>query len=156
MVADALSRRHTSLGAMFSEWKSLEYLEKFDFRPRCELEPEILAILSIRPTLIERIGEGQKKDAKLVESIQKLKPEDKEFEVDREGWLRKQGRLVVPDIDGLRDEVLRECHHSKLTIHPGGNKMYQDMKRVYYWEGMKRDIGKFISKCMNCQLVKDE
>ena len=41
-------------------------------------------------------------------------------------------------------------------IHPGGNKTYQDMKRAYYWEGMKRDIGKFISKCMNCQLVKAE
>ena len=71
-VADALSRRHASLGAMFSEWKGLEYLARFNFRPRCELEPEILASLSIRPTLIERIGEGQKKDAKLVEFIQKL------------------------------------------------------------------------------------
>ena len=110
----------------------------------------------IRLTFIERIGESQKKDAKLVKFIQNLEPEDKEFEVDREGWLRKRGRLVVPDIDGLRNEVLRECHHSTLTIHCGGNKMYQDMKRVYYWEGMKRDIGKFISKCMNCQLVKAE
>ena len=93
---------------------------------------------------------------KLVEFIQKLEIENKDFEVDREGWLRKRGQLVVLDIDGLRDEVLRECHHSKLTIHPGGNKMYQDMKRIFYWEGMKRDIGEFISKCMNCQLVKAE
>ena len=121
-------------------------MASIDFRPRCELELEMLASLSIKPTLIERIGESQKQDVKLVEFIQKLKPEDKEFEVGREGWLQKQGRLVVPDIDGLRDEVLRECHHSKLTIHPGGNKMYQDMKGIYYWEGMKRDIGKFISK----------
>ena len=52
--------------------------------------------------------------------------------------------------------MLRECHHSKLTIHPGGNKMYRDMKQTYYWEGMKRDVGQFISKCMNCQLVKAE
>ena len=52
--------------------------------------------------------------------------------------------------------MLRECHHSKLTIHPGGNKMYRNMKQTYYWEGMKRNVGKFISKCMNCQLVKAE
>ena len=141
---------------MFSEWKNLEFLAGFDFIPRCELEPEVLASLSVRPTLIERIGESQKRDENLVKFIQKPEPENKEFEVDREGWLRKQGRLVVPSIDGLRDEVLRECHHSKLTIHPGGNKMYRDMKRTYYREGMKRDIGKFISKCMNCQLVKAE
>ena len=63
-------------------------------------------------------------------------------------------RLVLPNVNGLRDDVLRECHHSKLTIHPGGNKMYRDMRQTYYWEGMKRDVGKFISKCMNCQLVK--
>ena len=134
-MANALSQRHVSLGAMFSEWKCLDFLVGLNFRPRCELEPEILASLSIRPTLIKRIGKSQKRDAKLVEFIQKLEPKDKEFEVDQDGWLRKQGRLVVPDVDGLRNEVLRECHHSKLTIHPGGNKMYQDMKRVYYWEG---------------------
>ena len=34
--------------------------------------------------------------------------------------------------------------------------MYRDMKRTYYWEGMKKDVGNFISKCMNCQLVKAE
>ena len=78
------------------------------------------------------------------------------YGLDREGSLRKNGRLVVPNVNGLRDEVLRECHHSKPTIHPGGNKMYRDMKQTYYWEGMKRDVGKFISKCMNCQLVKAE
>ena len=160
-VADALSRRHAGLGAMFSEWKSLEYLAGFDFRPRCELEPEMLANLSIRPTLVERIGESQKRDDKLVKIIRELEsgldPEkDKGFEVDREGWLRKQGRLVVPDIDELRSEVLKESHQSKLTIHPGGNKMYRDMKRTYYWKGMKKDVGNFISKCMNCQLVKAE
>ena len=50
------------------------------------------------------------------------------YGIDREGWLRKDGRLVVPNVNGLRDEALRECHHSKLTIHPSGNKMYRDMK----------------------------
>ena len=67
---------------MFLEWKSLEYLARFDFRARCELEPEMLASLSVRPTLIERISESPKKDAKLVEFLQKMEPKDKEFEVD--------------------------------------------------------------------------
>ena len=43
---------------------------------------------------------------------------------DREGWLRKNKGLVVPNVDGPRGEVLRAYHHSKLTIHPSGNKMY--------------------------------
>ena len=78
------------------------------------------------------------------------------FEVDHEGFLRKAGRLCVPDMGGLKGEVMKEGHYSKLTIHPGGNKMYRDLKQIFYWEGMKRDIGNFISKCMNCQLVKAE
>lgn len=78
------------------------------------------------------------------------------YEVDKDGWLRKDGWLCVPDVDGLREEILHEGHHSKLTIHPSGNKMYRDMKRTFYWEGMKRDIGNFISGCINCQLVKAE
>ncbi|MDQ4222837.1 integrase zinc binding domain-containing protein, partial [Pseudomonas aeruginosa] len=50
----------------------------------------------------------------------------------------------------------RESHHSKLTIHPGGNKMYRDLKRAFYWEGMKRAVDEFVSKCMNCKLIKTE
>lgn len=51
---------------------------------------------------------------------------------------------------------MKEGHHSKLTIHLAGNKMYRDLKQTFYWEGMKWDIGNFISRCMNCQLVKAE
>ena len=40
-VADALSRRHASLGAMFVEWKQLEYITGYDLRPKCELDPEM-------------------------------------------------------------------------------------------------------------------
>ena len=53
------------------------------------------------------------------------------YGLDRDGWLRKNWRLVVPNVNGLIDEVLREFHHSKLTIHPSGNKMYRDMKQTY-------------------------
>jgi len=56
IFADALSRRHANLGAMFLEWKQLEYFAGYDFRPKCELDPEMSASLTIRPTLIERIG----------------------------------------------------------------------------------------------------
>ena len=71
-VADALSRRHASLGAMFLEWKQMEYIAGFDFRPKCELDPVMLASLAIRPTLIERIGSGQRDDPNLLEIISKL------------------------------------------------------------------------------------
>ncbi|WMV41509.1 hypothetical protein MTR67_034894, partial [Solanum verrucosum] len=41
-------------------------------------------------------------------------------------------------------------------MHPGGTKMYQTIKENYWWNGMKRDIAEFISKCLVCQQVKAE
>ena len=41
-------------------------------------------------------------------------------------------------------------------MHPGSTKMYQDLKTSYWWFGMKRDVSKFVTKCMVCQKVKSE
>ena len=43
-----------------------------------------------------------------------------------------------------------------MTIHPGGDKMYKDIKRTFFWNGMKKDVEDFVSKCMVCQQVKAE
>jgi hypothetical protein len=67
---------------------------------------------------------------------------------------RFKGRLVVPDDEDFRRAVLSEAHGSQFTVHPGRDKMYKDMKSKYYWVGMKKDITVFVSKCINCQLVK--
>lgn len=80
----------------------------------------------------------------------------KDFDIDCRGGIRKFGRLVVPNISDLRKDILEDSHRSKFTIHPGSSKMYADMKRLYYWEGMKSDITNFVKCCMTCQLIKDE
>ena len=54
--------------------------------------------------------------------------------------LRYQGRLVVPAESELRREILEEAYKSKFTIHPGRNKMYQDVKKVFRWKNLKKDI----------------
>ncbi|MGV8048479.1 integrase zinc binding domain-containing protein, partial [Mycobacterium kansasii] len=51
---------------------------------------------------------------------------------------------------------MTEAHHSKLAIHPGSTKMYNDVKRQYWWSNMKRDIADFVAKCMVCQKIKAE
>ena len=67
--------------------------------------------------------------------------------------LRYQGRLYVPDVDGLRDRILEEARRSLYLIHPGSTKMYHDLREIYWWEGLKRDITEFVAKCTNCQQV---
>ena len=78
------------------------------------------------------------------------------FIVDREGTLRLNTRLYIPDVDELRKEIMEEAHLSTYSIHPGSTKMYHDLKDTYWWNGMKRDIAEFMSKCLTCQQVKLE
>ncbi|GJY50598.1 putative reverse transcriptase domain-containing protein [Tanacetum coccineum] len=61
-----------------------------------------------------------------------------------------------PRFSGLRDLVMHESHKSKYSIHPGSDKMYQDLKPLYWWPNMKADIATYVSKCLTCVKVKAE
>ena len=74
------------------------------------------------------------------------------FHID--GSLRYRGRVVVPQLIDLREEILKEFHYYRFTVDPGGTKMYQDLHRQYYWSGMKRHVGDFVRRCLTCQQVK--
>ena len=78
------------------------------------------------------------------------------YAIDKRGWLRRDGRLCVPQDESLKKAILEDSHRSKMTIHPGGDKMYRDMKRVIFWAGMKKDVAEFVTRCLVCQLVKAE
>ncbi|KAK1679753.1 hypothetical protein QYE76_040601 [Lolium multiflorum] len=77
------------------------------------------------------------------------------FTVD-EGVLWYNGRLCVPSDSELKQVILKEAHDTLYSIHPGGTKMYQDLKEQFWWHGMKREIGSYIAKCDICQRVKGE
>ncbi|GJW33997.1 putative reverse transcriptase domain-containing protein [Tanacetum coccineum] len=56
----------------------------------------------------------------------------------------------------LRTLIMHESHKSKYSVHPGSDKMYQDMKKLYWWPNMKADIATFVSECLTCLKVKAE
>ena len=56
----------------------------------------------------------------------------------------------MPADNELKKELLHEAHNSVFTMHPGGNKMYRDLKQYYWWRGMKRDMTEYVSKCLTC------
>ncbi|KAL0409540.1 UNVERIFIED_CONTAM: Transposon Ty3-G Gag-Pol polyprotein [Sesamum radiatum] len=74
----------------------------------------------------------------------------------RAGVIVNGERVCVPDIDGLRDEILQEAHNAPYAMHPGIVKMYQNLRPYYWWQTMKKDVAEFVAKCMTCQQVKAE
>ena len=58
---------------------------------------------------------------------------------------------MVPQLIELREEILREFHCSHFVVHPGGMKMYQDLRHEYYWIGMKKHVADFVRRCLTCQ-----
>nr|KAJ0221761.1 hypothetical protein LSAT_V11C200066770 [Lactuca sativa] len=67
-----------------------------------------------------------------------------------------QGRVWVPRVGEVRNLLLKEALMSKYSIHPGTNKMYQDLRRSYWWPVTKKDIAYFVEKCLMCLKVKAE
>ncbi|GJU20520.1 putative reverse transcriptase domain-containing protein [Tanacetum coccineum] len=64
------------------------------------------------------------------------------------------GRSWLPCYGDLRTVIMYESHKSKYSIHLGSEKMYQDMKKLYWWPNMKANIATYVSKCLTCAKVK--
>ena len=103
------------------------------------------------------IVNAQKDDTKLQEIVRLVSTRSKtDYAIDENGGLMYKSRLCVPNDMDSRKKILYESHNTVFTMHPGGNKMYQDMKQYYWWRGMKKDISEYVSKCLTCQEVKAE
>ncbi|GJW50122.1 putative reverse transcriptase domain-containing protein [Tanacetum coccineum] len=85
---------------------------------------------------------------------EKLRTEKLEPRVD--GTLCLNGRSWLHCYGNLRTMIMHESHKLKYSIHPGSNKMYQDMKKLYWWPNMKADITTYVRKCLTCAKVKAE
>ncbi|KAA3459099.1 DNA/RNA polymerases superfamily protein [Gossypium australe] len=64
--------------------------------------------------------------------------------------------IYVPRNEDLIRKILHEVHSGCLTVHPGSTKMYNDLRKWYWWPCMKKNISKFITRCLICQQVKVE
>jgi hypothetical protein len=106
-----------------------------------------LATLVILPTLADQIKLAQEKDPELEKLREKASQgEAFGYNLTPYGILRtSDSRAVLPKDDRLRKEIMEEAHKTHYIVHPGSTKMYQDLKRNYWWSGMKRDIAEYVA-----------
>ncbi|XP_073017937.1 uncharacterized protein [Primulina eburnea] len=117
----------------------------------------ILASLSAQPCFQETIKLRQNQDPNLTKLKEQVKEKKSQYlHIDEKGVLWMKGRLCVPNIENLRQEVMSEAHKSKFSVHPGSTNMYKDLKKNFWWSGMKKDVAEYISRCQVCQQVKAE
>lgn len=73
---------------------------------------------------------------------------------DNQGIVRFSSRIRIPNVEELKNEILKDAHNSEFSIHLGSTKMYQDLKQNFWWPDLKKEIAQRISKCYTCQRVE--
>ncbi|XP_022014164.1 uncharacterized protein LOC110913651 [Helianthus annuus] len=134
VVADALSRKER-VKPIWINVKSIEL--------KNSLNERLLAAQK------EPVLEANLPNEKLGATVDQLSPGS-------DGILIFNGRIWVPIHGGLRDLILQEAHNSRYSLHPGGDKMYQDLKANYWWMGLKKSIATHVAKCLTCAQIKVE
>nr|ACS91357.1 polyprotein [Coix lacryma-jobi] len=147
VVADALSRNpHCScLSVAPMHFSLCQELEKLGIEIVLQGS---LNNIRVKPTIREEIIAAQKVNKGISHIIAKIKAgETTCFRVDEAGVLWFKDRLVVPKVPKLRQKILDEAHLTRLAIHPGSNKMYQDLKQRFWWTKMKIEIARYVARC---------
>ena len=153
MVADALSRKAVHTSAMISTQEKLQ-----DEMKRAGIDVVVkggnvrMVHLIIQPTLRKKIIDGQRSDEHLSKVWSQTETERLDgYSISSDGGLLWKNCLCIPRDEGILKDIMTEAHDTCYTFHPGSTKMYQDLKRYYWWSRMKRDIADFVSRCLTCQ-----
>ncbi|GJR15880.1 putative nucleotidyltransferase, ribonuclease H [Tanacetum coccineum] len=114
-------------------------------------------VVTVHNNLPEQIQNAQVEACKK-ENIgaEGFRGEGEPFEVRSDGTKCLKGRVWLPLFGGLRGLIMLESHKSKYSIHSGSDKMYHDLRKLYWWPNMKADIATYVSKCLTCAKVKAE
>ncbi|KAK2427510.1 hypothetical protein QL285_026084 [Trifolium repens] len=158
VVADALSRKSVSVcsAQMASQQELLREFRDLHLEVEFALGNMRLGMITISNGLLEDIANCQDDKFLMEKRALIVRETNRDFKVGSDNILRCQGRVCVPEAMDLRNTILGEAHKSKLSIHPGATKMYQDLRQDFWWPGMKRDVAEFVASCLTCQKAKIE
>ena len=128
VVADALSRKD-KLKMLVSAEELIQEFERLELEVKISApENETLMEIQVEPEIIQKIGRCQQKIGE--EEMNTITGEERKCIKDKEGILRFNSRIWVPNVQELKREILQEAHQSRYSIHPGSTKMYRGFKRI--------------------------
>nr|GEV87752.1 hypothetical protein [Tanacetum cinerariifolium] len=127
--------------------------------------------IDITPTTLDHYYDVELADERIIRSSNRGTEIEEHQKEDVDGMIRKDilkeklesradetlclnGKSWLPCYDDLRIVIMHESHKSKYSIHSCSDKMYQNMKKLYWWPNMKADIATYVSKCLTCAKVK--
>jgi hypothetical protein len=136
VIADALSRR-SHVNMLATTELLLEFCKEFEKLNLGWVSNTEVITMEVDSTLEQDIQKGQLEDAKIQEIKEQIKEEKAPgFSVDEQGTLWYKKHLCVPEVNEIRELILREAHDSTYSIHLGSTKMYHDLKSRYWWYGI--------------------
>nr|GEX80861.1 reverse transcriptase domain-containing protein [Tanacetum cinerariifolium] len=114
-------------------------------------------VMTLHPKLSSQILEAQTEAIKEENiELEKLRGMENAFEVRHDGTRCIKNRSWLPLFGNFRDLIMHESHKSKYSIHPSSDKMYQNLKKLYWWPNIKAIIIGYVGKCLTCSRVKAE
>jgi hypothetical protein len=151
-LADALSRREQDVSPQDGLKKEIRFkplLSSDQIDPQIKSEVDIFAMDSL--TLIDAILQANKQHSSLDDLRAAARAgQDQTLKLE-EGLLFFKNLLLVPDVDDLRTQLIRESHAPLPSAHPSPGKTIKMLRERYFWRSMRRDVTQYILNCTECR-----
>ncbi|GJZ64792.1 putative reverse transcriptase domain-containing protein [Tanacetum coccineum] len=147
---------------IYTDYKSLQHIfdqKELNMRQRrwielfSDFDSEIRYHLRKANVVADALSEASKVENATTEMLRGL---DQLMERKEDGSLYFMDRIWVLLAGGVRTIIMDEAHKTKYSLHPRADKKYHDLRDMYWWPGMKKDIATYVSKCLTCSKVKAE
>lgn len=125
----------------------------------CEETPNNvkLGMLKLTSGIHEEIIEGQKIDLGLIDRLELINQrKGGDFRIEENGVMRFRDMSCVPNVQELKKFIMEVGHISGLSIHLDATKMYENLKKIFQWPELKKEVVEFVYACLTCQKSKIE
>jgi hypothetical protein len=114
-----------------------------------------LTNVTVESTIKDQITSAQRKNSGIAHIKERVRSgQQTDFSIDDTDVLWFKNWLVVLKVLELRQLILDEAHNTRFSIHPGSNKIYQDLRQRFWWTKMNIEIAKYVARCDTCHRVK--